>query len=84
MKVEHRRTLERIFTKPVPTDIDWADIESMMRNAGVAVKERPDSRVVLVKDGEIMVVRRPHPKPLTVGAAVQDIARFLSAVGVKP
>ncbi len=84
MKIEHRRTLERVFAKPAPTDIRWAAIASMLRAAGVEVKERRGSRIALVKDGEVMVVCRPHPKPLTIGATVRDVAAFLNAVGVKP
>jgi hypothetical protein len=76
--------LKRVFAKPAPTDIRWADIEAMMRGAGVDIKERAASRVALVEDGEVMVVQRPHPEPLTVRATVHDIAAFLKAVGVRP
>ncbi len=84
MRAQDRRTLERVFTKPAPTDIRWNDIESMLRRAGVEVTERSGSRIAIVKDGEVMVLRRPHPKPVTVRATVRDIAAFLMAVGVKP
>ena len=84
MKVEQRRTLAQVFESPAPTDIPWADIESMLRSAGVNIKERSGSLVALVKDGEVMVLRRPHPKPLAMGATVRDIAAYLKAVGVEP
>ena len=56
----------------------------MLRAAGVRVLERAGARVALVKDGEVMLLRRPHPKPVTVGATVADLAAFLGAVGVAP
>ena len=84
MNATDRETLERLLAKPTPTDIDWADIESMLRGVGVSVRDRPASRVALVKDGEIMVLCRPHPESLAVRATVRDVVSFLKVVGVTP
>jgi len=84
MNMRDQKTLQRIFAKPAPIDIDWADIESMLRGAEVWVQDRSGSRVALVKAGEVMVVCRPHSKPLAVQATVRDVAAFLTVVGVKP
>ena len=84
MNRNQRRTLQRVFQQPAPTDISWEDVESMLRVVGVELGQRPGSRVSLVKDGEVMVVQRPRPGPLTVRATVRDLAAFLKAVGVKP
>ena len=84
MNIEHHKTLKQVFTKPVPTEIPWVAIESMLRGVGVKVIERPYSQIALIKDGEIMVLSRPYPKPLAVKATVKDIAAFLKAVSVKP
>ena len=80
---EDRKILRRILTKPVPTDLRWNDIESMLRGVGVEVKKRAGSRIALVKNGEVMMVRRPHPERAAVWATVRDIAAFLKVVGVK-
>ena len=84
MKPKHRRTLEKMLTKPTPSGIRWADIESMVKAAGVEVSERSGSRVLLKKGADRIVVHRPHPEPVTGRATVRDIAAFLKAVGVKP
>ena len=84
MSKKHRHTLERLFFKPVPSDLPWAEIEGMLGWAGVTVKGLPGSMVALVKDGEVMVVSRPRPEPLTVRATGRDIAAFLKAAGIKP
>ena len=84
MKARHHKTLRRLFTKPAPTDIDWGDIEAMLGGVEVSVQERSSSHVALVKAGEVMVVCRPHAKPLAVQATVRDVAAFLKVVGVKP
>ena len=82
--MKHRRTLTRVFQKPTPSDIRWEDLEAMLLACGVKVVERAGSRVGLIKDGQRMVVHRPHPKPSVGRATVRDIAAFLKAVGVEP
>ncbi|MCY4652492.1 MAG: type II toxin-antitoxin system HicA family toxin [Dehalococcoidia bacterium] len=84
MRTRHRRTLQRIFATPTPSDIRWAEIESMLRAAGVEVSERAGSRVGLSKEGERITVHRPHPHPEAGRATVRAIARFLDNIGVRP
>ena len=56
----------------------------MLVAAGVEVTQRAGSRVGLKKDGERMVVHRPHPQPEVGQGTVRAIARFLAAAGVQP
>ena len=84
VRAKHQRTLERIFARPTPAGIRWADIESMLRTAGVEVTDRSGSRVLIKKGAERMVVHQPHPRPETARATVRDIAGFLAQIGVTP
>jgi hypothetical protein len=84
MKSKHLRTLEKMFSKPTPSGIRWADIITMLSAAGVEVTERSGSRLLLKRGADRIVVHRPHPEPETGRATVRDIAAFLKAVGVKP
>ena len=84
MKAPERRTLELVMSKPPPTELDWGDIESMLRAAGVRVESLPGSRASLVKNSDAMIVHIPYRKPLAVGATAKDLAAFLRAIGVKP
>lgn len=84
MRAKHRRTLEKMFTKPTPADIRWADIITMLKAVGVEVYERSGSRVLFKKGVERTVIHRPHPESHTGRATVRDIAAFLKAIGVKP
>ena len=81
MRKRHKRTLERILARPTPAGIHWAEIESLLGALGIAIYERAGSRVHLVKDGESIVVHRPHPRPETSRETVRDIAVFLERVG---
>ena len=84
MRTKHRKTLTKVFAMPTPVDIRWDEMDAMLRAAGVEVVERSGSRVGLVKDGERIVVHRPHPKPVVGQATVRDVAAFLRAIGVEP
>lgn len=56
----------------------------MLVEVGVVARSRPGSRVALAKDGEVMVICRPHAKPLAVRATLRDLVAFLRFVGVVP
>ena len=80
----HRRTLERIFTRPTPSDIRWSEIEALMLTLDIEVSERSGSRVALKKDGRVLVVHKPHPGSQLGKSAVRAVAEFLEVIGVTP
>ena len=84
IRSSHRRTLERIFARPTPSDIRWTEIEAMLLAVGIEIEERSGSRVALIWGERVLVVHRPHPQPATTQASVRDIMRFLISIGVRP
>ena len=84
VRTRHRRTLERIFTRPTPSGIRWSELEAMLKAVGVEVVERSGSRVGLRKEEERIVVHKPHPGPDVSRVAVRAIALFLEEIGVTP
>lgn len=83
MNKKQRGTLEAIFTKPVPSNIRWAEIEGLIRALDGKVEEREGSRVVLKLGDSKMVCHRPHPKPDTDRNTVRDVRDFLEKAGVE-
>lgn len=83
MNKRQRRTLEAIFTKPVPQDIRWADVEGLIRALGGDVEEREGSRVALALNGLRAVFHKPHPRPGTDRNTVRDLKDFLERAGVE-
>ncbi|MYC35002.1 MAG: hexulose-6-phosphate isomerase [Chloroflexi bacterium] len=81
MRSRHQRTLERIFARPTPSDIRWADVISLMRALDVEISERAGSRVLFRQGPTRVVVDRPH-EPNLDQAAVRTIAGFLDRLGV--
>ncbi len=84
MRARHRRTLERLFSRPPPANIRWREVVALMDALDFGISERSGSRVAFDAPGESLVVHRPHPQPEINKAAVRDIAEFLERQGVTP
>jgi hypothetical protein len=80
----HDRTLQRIFTIPVPSDINWRDIENLLRHHGAEITEGRGSRIRVVLNGIRAVFHRPHPKKETARGAVRSVREFLENAGIIP
>ncbi|MEW5769070.1 MAG: type II toxin-antitoxin system HicA family toxin [Pseudomonadota bacterium] len=84
MKQKHRRTLEAIYARPTPANIQWRDIQALFVELGAEICEREGSRVGVFLFGEVRVFHRPHPSPDTDKGAVASIRRWLEMHGVTP
>jgi hypothetical protein len=84
MNKAHRKTLNDIFSQPVPSTLEWRRIESLFVSLGAATIEGAGLCVRFVLNGIIATFHRPHPtkeaKPYQVG----DAKTFLENAGVKP
>lgn len=84
MNSKQRRTLEAVFTDPVPAAIEWAAIESLLIAVGCRVIEGSGSRVRFEHIGRIASFHRPHPAKEAKRYQVRDAREFLVSIGVKP
>jgi len=85
MHKKHRRTVEAIFTNPVPQDIRFSEIISLIAALGGVVDAgREGSRVAFQLNGVKAVFQKPHPRPETNRNTVRDVRAFLIRAGVKP
>ena len=84
MNRARRRTLARIYQRPVSGSIGWGDIESLFRALGARLEEREGSRVAVSLFGEVRVFHRPHPSPETKKRTVRAVRNWLNEHGVKP
>lgn len=81
---KHKRTLEQIFARPVPSAIRWDDIENLPIHLGAQMSEGRGSRVRVLLNGEIAVFHRPHPQPVTDKGAVSSVRKLLENAGIRP
>ncbi len=84
MNNRQRKTLSDLFKEPVPSNIKWTDIESLLSALGAKLSEGNGSRVRVELNGERAVFHRPHPEKTTDKGAVRAVRRFLLNAGVKP
>ncbi len=77
------KTLELIFTDPIPANILWNDIESLFVALGANVSQGKGSRV-RVKLNEVKAVfHEPHPEKETDKGAVKSVREFLIKAGIE-
>jgi len=84
MNKRHQKTLEAIFTNPVPATLEWRRIEALFVALGAKVIEGRGSRVRFVLNDVIATFHRPHPRKEAKPYQVHDARRFLEQAGVKP
>jgi len=84
MNKSHRKTLNDIFSQPVPTTLEWRRIESLFVSLGAQTIEGAGSRVRFDLNGIIAAFHRPHPAKEAKPYQVRDAKTFLENAGVKP
>ena len=84
MRKVHRKTLAAIFDTQARGNLKWRDVESMFRGLGARIHERRGSSIIIVLNGEVETVHRPHPRPECGKGLVRRMRRFLERAGVTP
>lgn len=84
MKRKHAKTLAAIFSHPTPANIQWRDIEALLKSLGAEIEEQEGSRVAVILFDQVQVYHRPHPEPTTDKGAVASVRRWLESHGVMP
>lgn len=83
MNSKQQKTLGDVFEDPVRANIDWSDIESLLKALGKLTEGR-GSRVRAFVNGKVATFHRPHPEKDTDKGTVKSVRRFLREAGVKP
>lgn len=84
MNAQQRRTLELIFSLPVPASLEWLRIESLLISLGAQVVEGHGSRVRFELNGIIATFHRPHPTKEAKPYQVRDARALLEQAGIHP
>ena len=84
MNKRQRKTLEAIFTKPVPISLAWDQIEGLFLAVGAKPIEGRGSRVRFELNGIVATFHRPHPHKEAKPYQVRDARHFLEQAGIKP
>ncbi len=84
MNTAHRKTLEAVFSTPVPATLEWRRIEALFIALGAQVIEGNGSRVRFTLNSVVASFHRPHPTKEAKPYQVRDARAFLEQVGEKP
>ncbi len=84
MNSKHCKTLEAIFSEPVPKSMQWSRIESLFVALGAEIIEGDGSRVRFVLNEVIGSFHRPHPHKEAKPYQIRDARHFLEQAGVTP
>jgi len=82
MNAKNKSALTDIFSRPVKSNIEWKDIESLLTALGADISEGNGSRVRVKLNGIRAVFHRPHPQKETDKGAVVSVRQFLENAGV--
>ena len=84
MNARQRRTLEQVFSPPVPASLEWLRIESLLVAVGALVIEGTGSRVRFELNGVVATFHRPHPAKEAKPYQVRDARALLEQAGIHP
>ncbi len=84
LRRKHKKTLERLFARPVSGTIKWSDIESLLLALGAELTEQEGSRIGVRLFNDRKVFHRPHPSPDTDKGAVASVRDWLAENEVTP
>lgn len=84
MNRTHQRTLEAIFSTPVPANLEWRKIEALLAALGAETVEGAGSRVAFVLNGKRADFHRPHPGKEAKRYQVRAMREFLETAGIQP
>ncbi|MDY6952274.1 MAG: type II toxin-antitoxin system HicA family toxin [Thermodesulfobacteriota bacterium] len=79
-----RRTLAAIFEKPVPADMEWRAVASLIKALGGTIRYGDGSRVRIDLKGESVNIHSPHPQKELKRYAVRLIRELLIRTGDRP
>src|SRR5262249_15808848 len=80
----HRSTLEAVFGKPTKSDIEWREIEALLKHLGADITNGAGSRVRIHLNGAKGVFQRPHQQKEAGKGTVESMRRFFENAGVTP
>jgi hypothetical protein len=78
----HRETLEKIFSHPTSSNIEWRQVQSLLEAVADRAEEHDGKFKVTIR-GETLTMERPHGKDAALDTIV-ELRRYLTAVGLAP
>ena len=83
MNSKQRKILEAIFSLPVPKNLAWDDLVSLLLGLGCEMTKDGGSHFAFRRDNQKADFHRPHPGKELKQYQVEDAKAFLIKIGIK-
>lgn len=77
MNNKQLKTLNAVFTDPIPANIAWRDIVTLFEALGATITQGKGSRIRVLLNDRRAVFHEPHPERVTDKGAVKSVRDFL-------
>ena len=84
MSHKHDNLIRDIFHDPVSTNIQWREIESLLRHLGADIESLSGTRVRVKLNGHEGILHRPHGGNTLGRQDVQHLREFMARGRVTP
>jgi hypothetical protein len=84
MNSKHIKTKSAILSQPIPKNITWDEIISLLLALGCTITEHGGSAVTFHKNKKPLFLHRPHPETTLKIYAVKKIRNYLIQIGEMP
>ena len=84
MNSKHIKTKAAILSQPIPKNITWSEIVSLLLAMGCTMTECEGSAVAFHKGRVPLFLHRPHPETTLKIYAVKKVRNFLIQIGEIP
>ena len=84
MSAKHEHLIRAIFHDPVSGNIQWREIESLLKHLGADIESLPGSRVRVKLNGAEGTLHRPHRGNALGRQDVLHLRGYLSQARVTP
>ncbi len=83
MNNKQRKTLQAIFSNPVPANVLWSDVVKLFEALGATIQQGRGSRVRILLNDQRAVFHEPHPEKETNKGALKAVRDFLINAGIE-
>ena len=78
----HQCTYDALFRQPLPRDVQWRDVSSMLGGvAGTEAVQENSGTLKVTRNGRTLVLRRPRGKDLADAKELAQLRNFLERSG---
>lgn len=82
MSHKHLHLLQSIYHDPLPANIHWREIESLLQHLGASVESAHGARFRVVLNRVEVFLHHPHNSPTCPKLEIKQIREFLARAGV--